>query len=418
MAETSDPQDFAGGLERQRRLLDESDDVHEADRELIQRWLRKKDGTLATSSLKTYLRRVRVASERADMPLIEMGEPDYHDLVFALRHEHDLADSTVYSYENAVLLFIDDMTDEGVEWPDTVERTSVDRDTVNVDDVLTPKDIQTLTSTARHQRDVAFVEFLADTGARLSLALSLRVGDVDLSEPATYTPNAEAEGLKGAPITEYPLIDSAAAIRSYLRTAHPRPDDPEVALFHQLKPHDRGDDGERWTDDGGVVANAARQQLKRIAERADVDKPVKPHAFRHAAITRMVREGYSRSQIEHRVHWTLDSDMWETYEHVTGEEHTEDIFRSAGLIEDDDGPDKVRKACGNCNQPLAPHHEFCPNCGRPASPGAAETVDDAKDTVLDSLVEETNPATRRELKALLAEIEVRPDTVQDHDDPS
>jgi integrase len=418
MADTSDPQDFAGGLERQRRLLDDSDTVHDQDREQIRRWLRKKDGTLETSSLKTYLRRARVASERAEKPLIKMDEDDYHDLVFALRHEYDLADSTVYSYENAVLLYIDDMTPDDVEWPGDVDRTSVDRNSLNVDDVLTPADIQELTTTARHQRDVAFIEFLADTGARLSLALSLRVRDVNLTDPPTYQPNAEAEGLKGAPITEYPLIDSAAAIRSYLRTAHPRPNNPDAALFHKLKPHSRESGEDRWSDDGGVVANAARQQLKRIADRADLEKPVKPHAFRHAAITRMVREGYSRSQIEHRVHWTLDTDMWETYEHITGEEHTEDIFRSAGLLEDDDGPDRVRKACGNCGESLAPRHEFCPNCGRPASPGAAETVEDATDTVLDSIVNETNPATRRELRALLAEIEERPDTARDHDDPS
>jgi len=418
MGNTSDPQDFAGGLARQRDLLEDSDAVPGIDRKAIQRWLRKKDGTLETSSLKTYLRRVRVASERAEIPLLEMGEDDYHELIFSLRHDYDLADSTVYSYENAVLLFIDDMSSKEVEWPDDVERTSVDRSTLNVDDVLTPADIQVLTTTARHQRDVAFIEFLADTGARLSLALSLRVRDVDLSDPPTYQPYSEARGLKGAPITEYPLIDSAAPIRSYLRTAHPRPDDPDAALFHKLKPHSRESDGERWTDDGGVVANAARQQLKRIADRADVDKPVKPHAFRHAAITRMVREGYSRSQIEHRVHWTLDTDMWEIYEHITGEEHTEDIFRSAGLLEDDEGPDRVRKSCGNCNQALAPHHEFCPNCGRPASPGAEDTVDDATDTILEALVGEKNPATRRELRALLDELDERPDTAQGHDDPS
>lgn len=416
MGDINDPQDFAGGLKRQYDLLEESTETHDADRSVIGRWLRKKDGSIAISSLKTYLRRVRAASERADTPLVEMDEADYHDLIFTLRHEYDLADATVQSYENAVLLFLDDMTD--VEWSEEVERTKVERSGPDVDQMLTPKDIQTLTSTARHQRDVAFIEFLADTGARLSMALSLRVRDIDLEDPPTYKPNSDAIGLKGAPITEYPLIDSAAAIRSYLRTAHPRPDEPDAALFHKLKPHSRGEDGERWTDDGGVVANAARQQLNRITDRADVDKPVKPHAFRHAAITRMVREGYSRSQIEHRVHWTLDTNMWETYEHITSEEHNEDIFREAGVLDPEDGPERIRKNCGTCQQPLAPHHDWCPNCGQPASPGAADDAEDAKDSVLESLVDETNPATRRELRALLDELEQRPDTARDHDDPS
>jgi integrase/recombinase XerD len=181
------------------------------------------------------------------------------------------------------------------------------------------------------------------------VALSLRVGDVDVNEPATYTPNSDALGLKGAPITEFPLIDSVAPLRTYLRGAHPRPNDPGVALFHKLKPSRAADGDSRWgDDDGGLRANAARQQLVRIADRADVETHVTPHAFRHVAITRMAREGYSRSQIEHRVHWTLDTDMREICEHITNEQHNEDIFRQAGIIERDEGPDRVRKKCGTC----------------------------------------------------------------------
>lgn len=399
-----DPQQFSEGLQRQRDLLSDSTSVHEADRQPIRRWLQRKDGTVAVSSLKTYLRRVRVASERASTPLIEMAEDDFHDLIFSLRHDHDLADSTIHSYENAVLLYIEDMT--GAEWPEDIERTSVEQDTVTKDDILTPGDIQELTSTARHQRDVAFIEFLADTGARLSLALSLRVQDIDLEDPATYVPNSEAVGLKGAPITEYPLIDSAGALRSYLRTSHPRPNDPDVALFHKLKPHERGPDGEQWVDDGGVDPNAARQQLSRIADRGSVEKSVRPHAFRHAAITRMVREGYSRSQIEHRVHWTLDTDMWETYEHITGAEHTEDIFREAGLIEGEDGPEKVRKPCGNCREPLAPHHEFCPVCGRAASERARRALDAERSDQFDTAVESQREDERRAARDLANALDI------------
>lgn len=411
-----DPQRFAAGLQRERENLHDSAAVHDADRAAIDRWVRRKDGSVATSSLKTYLRRIRVASERSTSPIIDLDEDAFHDLVFTLRHEYDLADSTVASYEDSVLMFIQDMTD--AEWPDDVERTTVSHDGPRLDDILTPDDIYQLTSAARHQRDVAFIEFLGDTGARLSLVLSLRVRDVDLDGTPTYTPNDNAMGLKGAEVTEYPLIDSAAPLKSYLRTAHPRPNDPDVALFHKLKPAKRTGE-ERWSDDGGVEPNAMRQQLYRIADRADIEKPVNPHAFRHAAITRMVREGYSRSQIEHRVHWSLDSNMWRTYEHITGEEHNKDIFREAGLLDREAGPQKIRKDCGNCNQPLAPHHEWCPNCGDPASPGAAESVEDTVDTVLDALVEESNPAAAEELRQLIDELRQHPALADDgHVDPS
>jgi integrase len=409
-----DPQDFSGGLANARRRLLDSDDVHDDDRPIIRQWMQRKDGRVAVSSLKTYLRRVRLASERSDIPLVDLDESDYHDLVFRLRHEEGLADSTVKSYEDALVLFLTDMTD--AEWPADIERTTVENGGPNPDEMLIPADIQELTATARHQRDVAFIEFLADTGARLSLALSLRVKDIDLSEPATYTPNPNATGLKGADIKEYPLIDSVAALRGYLRGAHPRGSTGDVALFHKLKPASRGED-DRWgSDDGALRANAARQQLVRIADRSSVEKRVHPHGFRHAAITRMVREGYSRSQIEHRVHWTLDTDMWETYEHITSEEHNTDIFREAGVVDDEDGPDRVRKPCGNCRTPVAPHHEFCPQCGAAVTATADTEVDASRDAVLDDLINATNPAMRRELRQVLEDLDEREDLA--HSDPS
>jgi hypothetical protein len=66
--EVNDPQDFAAGLANERDRLDDSDAIHEADRTAVKQWMRSKDGQVAVSSLKTYLRRVRVASERADRP--------------------------------------------------------------------------------------------------------------------------------------------------------------------------------------------------------------------------------------------------------------------------------------------------------------------------------------------------------------
>ena len=400
-----DPQDFEGRLADERRRLADSTTVHDADRERIREWLRRLDGRVALSSMEVYLRRCRLGSELAGQPLVGFDEAAWHDFVFALRHDKGLADSTVKSYENAILLFLDEMTD--AEWPDDVDRTTVDDEGPSADDILVESDIHNLITTARHERDVAFIEFLADSGARLSLALSLRVGDISLGDQPTYVPNDEARGLKGAAITEYPLIDSAAAIRSYLRTSHPRPDDPDVALFHKLQPASRDGD-ERWTDDGAVAPNAMRQQLGRIADRAGVEKPTNPHAFRHAAITRMVREGYSRSQIEHRVHWTLDSDMWAIYEHISSDEHNEDIFREAGVIDADEGPDAVRKECGNCRSALAPHHEFCPQCGSAVSPGAAAEVDETAETILERLETTSNPAELEELTQLLRDLREHP----------
>lgn len=415
---THDPRDFRGRLQRQRELLAESSDTADADKTAIKRFLRDKDGTVEISTLKTYMRRLRRAAEWASVPLVEMTKDDYQDLIFELRHNDDygrgqggLADSTLKSYEDIVCQFLVEHCDR--DWADNISRTKVDRSTVSADAMLKPDDIQSLRSAARHQRDIALIEFLADTGARISLVASLRVQDVSVGgDRATYTPNSNAIGLKGADITPYPIIDSRAELRTYLHGAHPRGDEPDAALFHKLRRFDEDID----VDDGGLDPSFIRNHLVRIGKQAGLEKPTNPHNFRHSAITRMVREGFSRDQIEHRVHWSLDTDMWERYVHITAEELNDDIFADAGITDRDERTEQRRRNCGNCRETLAPHHEFCPTCGEAATPQARSQVDDAEKAGLDTLASgDLSPLERQAIAAALQAVRQENDRVNVHD---
>lgn len=402
MVDTSDPRNFRRRLVRQRGLLAEAD-IDERDRAAIERFARRKDGSVSISTLKTYLRRLRKAAEWATVPLVEMDREAYEVFVFDLRHDPDrgrggggLSDATCKSYEDVLCQFLEVECDR--EWPADVDRTSVERTSVDAGAMLDPDDIQALRRAARHQRDVALVEFLADTGARITLVCSLRVRDVSLDgDRPTYSPNPDALGLKGAPRGPFPIIDSAADLRTYLRGTHPRPDEPEAALFHRLRRVDL-DDVER--DDGACDPSALRNHLVRLGDRAGVEKPTNPHNFRHSAITRMVREGYSREQIEHRVHWALDTDVWERYVHITAEEHNDDIFAAAGVGDVEDPSDQQRYPCGNCQQLVAPHHEYCPTCGVAASPERRAVVTETEDDAIDDLSDESLTPSERHAVAV------------------
>jgi integrase len=398
---TADPQHFERTLRLERERLD-NEAVVEADREAILAWARRRDGQVAVSTLGTYLMRLRRAAEESPVPLVELGEEDYHDLVWRLRNEANLSDTTVRNYENALCLWLSDY--RGLDWPDDVDRTRTDDSGPDPAEMLGPAEIQALVDAARSQRDVALIEFLADTGARIGLTCSLRVRDVSLdSDRPTFQPNPESLANKDVEIVERPLIDCRGPLKTYLRQAHPRPNEPDAALFHLLK----GYDEDVAVDDGACEPSPINEHLSRIAERAGVEKPTNPHNFRHSAITRMVREGYDRPEIEHRVGWSVDSDMWETYQHVSAEEHNEGIFAAAGFVADD-GADRTRRPCGTCGERLAPHHDYCPVCGDAASPDARRRTDDATDTVLEELVRATDQATRQQLRSLLDAVESDP----------
>ena len=390
MVATDDVHNFKGRLKKERERV-EAADIDDRDREAILQMLVEKDGQIAISSLEQYSQRTRKAAMVADVPLVDMDLGDYERLVYGLRHEEDLADTTVRNIENALCILLEDILDR--EWVDDVDRVQPAENTVEASDMLAPEDIKALVDACRHQRDVAFIEFLADTGARLSLVLSLRVRDVDLDgERATYQPNPNALGTKGAKTKPYPIIDSAAIVRGYLRDSHPRPDEPEAALFHKIQ-HFAGDIDE---DDGAISPSAARRQLLRIADRAGVDKPVNPHNFRHTAITRMFREGYSRGQIQHRVQWSVDTEMWSKYVHLTADELNEDIFATAGVGDaDSEASDPTRRECGQCREKLAPHHEYCPRCGEAATPSARERVNEFHDVGVEKLADADLTASER-----------------------
>jgi integrase/recombinase XerD len=412
MGNLNDPQEFQRKLQRYETKLDESDAVAAADREAIHAYKRTKRGGVSLGTLTTYLRRLRQLAELADQPLVQMDQTDVERFLYDLSQRRDLgrgddgwSDSTLQNNENALLGFLSEQVDR--EWTDAIDRTTVEDTGVDPDTMLDQDDIAALVQGCRYQRDRALIEFLADTGARISLVCSLRVGDVDLAgDRATYTPNDEAIGLKGADRTQYPIIDSRASLRSYLASGHPRPKDDEVALFHLLK---------GWADDraGACDPAALRNHLTRIADRAGVDKPVNPHAFRHAAITRMAREGYTRDQIEHRVQWTVDSDMWSNYVHITGAQMNEDIFAEAGVIDTDDEPATRRARCGTCDEPLAPQHRHCPNCGTPADRRRRELVALFKNAVADMLVETDDRQHRQELRRLLRLADENPQAIDD-----
>lgn len=389
--------------EHLRDELDKLDQFQEADRDAVQRYITTKSNDLAESTLWQYLSALRRISKYRDEPIIEIDGDGLDALAFEMMHDPELGQHggglskrTVIHYQETVVTFLKSL---GYEWPEDYEPMKRDR-TGKVDpgEMLDAEDIQALITAANNQRDVALVEFLADTGARLTLMASLRVKDVDLDgDRAVFRPNPNAKGLKDAPIKPYPVIDSKASLRSYLRYTHPRPDDGNAAFFHKI---------ERWdeSEDGGMAPNTVRKTLKRLADRAGLDKPTNPHQFRHSAITRMWREGYSKQQIQHRVAWTLDTDMWSKYVHLHAEDMNETIFADSGAVEASSDHEKIRHPCGNCRTTLAPHHRHCPNCGEPATPEARRERDRFEDEVFDLGMDadtDTEQAVARRLRAAL-----------------
>lgn len=381
-------------LDRQWELLEEWN-IDESDRKAIEDFVRiERQGNqdAALNTLIGDLTCLRCASDRATTSLVEMDRSDYRDLMRILTKPKDQggygldpSDGGIRGYKRALTGFfewLDTEPDYGeFAFHEDIDTPSQKISRINEDEILEPGDIEALKRHSKNNRDPALIEFLVDSCARVSLALQLRVKDIhDLNTQRPYfTPNPNGSSHKGAPDKRYPILQSAAELRSWINQGHPDPRG-ESPLWPILRNYDRDNPQEC-----ALSTDALRSMLKICADRAGIEKPVNPHNFRHTGITRLSREGLQPQQIQHIAGWS-DDRMLQAYDHTTDRQRNEKIRVETGYVEeadDETGPSKP-KTCGNCRETLKPTAQFCPRCGAPADRTTEDAIDAQDNRIIES----------------------------------
>jgi integrase len=388
-----DPHRFAAQFRNERENLRTAENVAPADREAIQAFLRATDAEVST--LKEYCGKLRRLATFSDTPLVELDLAAANDVIYRMEHDYrgGIAQSTARQY-GIVLRLLFQQLDR--EWAMKLRVPDEDPPDIRPDEMLDQADIAALVEAADYLRDVALIEFLADTGARVGLVSSLRVRDVDLEgDVATFTPNQAALGRKDAPVKPYPIIDARATLRNYLRTTHPAADDPDYPLFANIQKR----------ENDHMTPGRIRTRLGALEERAGLETRANPHNFRHSAITRMWREGYSKQQIQHRVAWSLDTDMWNRYVHLHAEDMNRSIAVDAGEVAPEDRDGQSRRRCGNCHETVPPHRDDCPNCGSVVDPETRQIISELTDALDAALVAADDTAERKRVLQVRNEVQ-------------
>ena len=291
MVDTDDVQDYAGKFRTQRRLLEEAD-IDERDRKEIRLFIadQRADPDIELGTIVGHLNRLRLTAERAHAPLVELELSDVKlFLTEILQDELERSEGTVRNYRKSMRAFF---TYLGREWADEIKVGSPIKRTVDPDDCLSDDEIGAILDVAQNPRDKALIAVLSDTGVRIGAVLSFQMRHVDLEGPrATLTINPKAyvkddDGPK-------PLTWSRGYVANWI-DVHPRPDDPDAALFHKLKQWDE-------SEEGALREGYAGTLIKKLAKRAGLDeKRVKSRLFRSSAATGWIREGMSEQAIKHR----------------------------------------------------------------------------------------------------------------------
>jgi integrase len=377
MADVDDVQGYGSKFENQREKLAESDALDDRDRREITRWLahlRTNDTDIESlGTVVGHLNRIRLAAERSEMPLVEFGTiDDVNAFELYLSDEHGLAEGTVRNYKKALKKFF---SWREAEFADEITIGAPIERKHDPEAEITDEELAAMFNACAEfdaaARDKALIALLRDTGLRLGAVLSLRVGDVDLSDRrATVRINTDAN-VKDAS-GKKPLTWSRGYLANWM-DIHPRPSTTDVALIHKTRRFDEN-------DDGALRQQYAGRRVSKIAEAAGLDSTrVHAHLFRGTAISEWIREGLSDQQIKHRADWDEDTREMSTYSLVTDEEMNDSIFDVYDIGDTGEQRTPSLEECKQCRTPLRGDERFCPSCAAPLDPTAVEATEEIKD---------------------------------------
>lgn len=419
-----DPSDITGRAKRQLERAREME--HPEDSAAVASW--GYDMLTSDFSPATVTNRVNPIvklAERADKPLVEFeSKDDVTDLLVSLADgshpdvkEGGLSDGTIRAYRQAARLFFRDELDR--EWGEDIVLGQMDQSSVTEDQILTNADVDALLDSATNTRDAALVAFLTVTGQRISAMLSIRVGDVDFTQDTgTIFLNKDAVGLKGADGPR-PMLWARPYIASWLNN-HPKQKDDDAPLFCATQ------SGRRPKEDGGFVEWEAgdalspsqiRNRLRALADAADIDKDkIKPHNFRHTAITRMRDKGVADDRIRFMVGVADDSNILEHYDQAENERMLARLREDYGIEDPAAKGTDVGKptldTCPQCQAPLREGARFCSACGTPMDVTAAEQASRTRSAIVDDMAEFSDPLKRKLAREGFEEVENDPDFIE------
>lgn len=361
--------------------------IHPDNKELIQDFARDLElQGLSAAWIGKLTTHLKVIAEHLDDTRIEdMAKDDIKDLV-AWVQRRDIAEATIGNYKQVIKRFwrwLNDGTHpEETAWINTNHGGG---NGTLPKELLTREDVSRLLDACRNPRDAALIALLWETGARIGELIDLTVGDI---EDRDHGKKIVIEGKTGS--RRIPLLESVPYLNRWLNS-HPDPK-PETPLWCKLQ---QGPVEER------VSYNYIRQKiLQRTAERADLDKPVNPHHFRHSRGTHLANE-FTEAQLCEWFGWVQGSKMPAKYVHLSGR----DIDKAYGQLhgiepEDEEEPEQTVETCPRCEELNETGARFCMRCGQALDLDAAEELEVAEAQAAQEATEEDVALALRLVRAV------------------
>jgi site-specific recombinase XerD len=219
------------------------------------------------------------------------------------------------------------------------------------EEILTIEEVTKIAEAAENPRDRAFVLVLYESGCRIGELLPLKMKNVQFDENGAILLVNGKTGRRRVRI-----IVSSSALANWLEH-HPFKNNPEAFVWIVMGTRNRY----------GMMSYAAiAEMLRKLAQRAGINKKVNPHAFRHARATHLASY-FTEAQMKEFFGWVQSSDMAAIYVHLSRRDVDKALLKLHGLANEESSQENLLKikVCPKCKEKNDNLCQFCKKCGTP-----------------------------------------------------
>lgn len=236
------------------------------------------------------------------------------------------------------------------EYPDEVKWISIEKKLNKKklpQELLNIEEVKKLAENTYNLRDRAFILLLYESGGRIGEILNIKIKDIENDKYGSLIILSGKTGPR-----KIRVIASSPAVNNWL-LEHSNRQDKNAFLFCGIWGKKRGEE---------IGYNTISKMLKKTAEKANINKPVNPHHFRHSRATELAKS-FTESQLCEYLGWVQGSKEAATYVHLSGRDMDSAVLKMHGLVNEEEKQNKFTTiTCPRCKTINDPSAKFCSQC--------------------------------------------------------
>jgi integrase len=239
-------------------------------------------------------------------------------------------------------------------------------------ELLDLDDIKKLAENTNNLRDRGLILLLYESGGRIGEILNIKIKDLENDKYGSLITLSGKTGPR-----KIRIIASSPAINNWL-LEHPNRNNKNAFIFCGIWGKKRGEE---------ISYNTINKLLKETAEKAEINKPVNPHHFRHSRATKLAKN-FTESQLCEYLGWIQGSKEAATYVHLSGRDMDKAVLSMHGIIDRDEEENNrfTTINCPRCKTRNPPGSSFCSNCSLGLDLKSVKSFEKTKDDFVTNLL--------------------------------